>query len=325
MPSNKFNNNNKINNLAYVGDEEPQPVKFIRNRNHAKKDNKLTKDSKSHKKIHQERASKRFQVRLQSRLQKDIQERIAKGLEPEETIQYRIPESKKPKANAAAAIKGQPKRKAQENWNDQWEDTELGETVDLKEARKEVYRDECDYFCAIEMPKKIEDIEHRQYQRAKKELHKIISYVDHYTPNEMTWDLQETITRYENKQRLKELKSGLIMTLPEYEKEKATLNKVWTAYKDYRIPRHLFDGTIQCDENKIKLEICELEPVIDKKLRADLRAKIQEWENYLDHQVEMEVESARKEQEEQDLIQMIENSSDCLQTFVGRLVGYNSD
>jgi hypothetical protein len=314
MPSNKMlSNKNKINNnnLAYVGDEEKQTRKFIRNRNYAKKDNKLTKDNKSHKKEHREHMTKRFQKRIQ---------------ETEESTKFRIPEPKKPKAKAV--VKGQPKRKAQENWNDQWEDTELGKTVDLEEARKEVDRDEDNYFRAFEMPGEIEEFELQQYQSAKKELQEqketILSYSRPLSVIEVKWvlkvyeDLQEKITSYENKQRLKELKAASTMTLMEYEDKKAELNKAWVTYKAHRIPRHLFDGARQYDENVLKLEICELQPVLDTKLSMSLRAKIREWENYFDQYYAQQEAEMREYFAEQELLQMIENS-ERFQNFVARL------
>jgi hypothetical protein len=316
MPSNKINN---MNNLAYVGDEEQDPRKFIRNRNYAKKDNKLTKDSKSHKKEHRERAAKRFQKR-------------ARKLE--EPSKFRISEPKKPKSKAVV-FKGQPKRKAQENWNDQWQDAELGETVDLEAAHNEVLSDEGDYFCAFVMPGEIEEIELLQYQSATRELQELEEAITFHTGplsvNEwiqVEWlkgRLEEKITSYENKQRLKVLKTGLIMTVSEYEAKKAGLNQVWTAYKAHRIPRHIFDGTVQYEENVLKLKLCELAPVMDIKLSAALRAKIQKWEDYLEkyyaqQEAEMAEYFAQKEAEieEYRLIQMTE-ISEQFQNFMSRL------
>lgn len=321
MPSNKINNDINVNNVAYVGDEDQQTRRFIRNRNYSKKDDKLSKDAKSHKKEHQKHVTKRIQERIAI---KQKTKELEKLKEKEEPIVYRVPQPKKRKTTDLV-VKGQPKRKAQENWNDQWEDTELGETLDLEEARDAINRDEDDYFCAVEMPKEIADIELQRYQRALSELDKINEYFGDLAPTEMTWKLQEKITSYENKQRLKELKAGLTMTLAEYEKEKVQLNKVWTAYKKQRIPRHLFDGTRQYNENKLLLEMCELAPVINTKLRAVLTAKIQDWENYLDQyyaqqEAEMDEYFAQQEAEteKQELLQMIENSQ-RLQVFVSNL------
>jgi hypothetical protein len=326
MPSNKTNKTNNTNNLAYVGDEEEQTRKFIRNRNHAKKDNKLTKDKKSHKKEHQERVAKR--------VQKKLQERIAKGLEPEETIKYRVPEPKKTKPKAII-FKGHSKRKAQENWNDQWQDAELGETVDLEAAHDEVLSDDGDYFCACVMPGEIEEIELLQYQSTLQELQELQEAITLHTGplsvNEwiqVEWikgRLEEKITSYENKQRLKVLKANSIMTLTEYEEKKARLNKVWIGYKAHRIPRHLFDGTVQYDKNVLELEICKLQPVVDLKLSAALKAKIHKWEDYLEQyyaqqEAEMAEYFAQKEAEieEYRLIQMTE-ISEQFQNFLSRL------
>jgi hypothetical protein len=306
-------NNNNVNNLAYVGDEEPQTRKFIRNRNYSKKDNKLTKDNKSHKKEHREHASKRFQKRAQA---------------PEESSKFRIPEPKKTKTTTVV-FKGQPKRKAQENWNNQWKDTELGETVDLEEAHEEVLRDEDDYFCAFQMPEEIEEIELIQHQRALKKLQELEDAITFHTgplsANEWTqvqqlqWNLKEKITSYENKQRLKELKADLTMTLTEYEAKKAELNKAWATYKAHRIPRRLFDGARQYDENVLKLEICELQPVVDTKLSTALRAKIREWEDYFDQYYAQQEAEMAEYFAEQEILFMLENSAQ-FQNFVSRLI-----
>ena len=308
MPS-----NNNVNNLAYVGDEEQQTRKFIRSRNHPKKDNKLTKDNKSHKKEHREHASKRFQKRAQK---------------PEEPSKFRIPEPKKPKTTTVV-FKGQPKSKAHENWNNQWEDTVLGETVDLEEARKEVLRDEDDYFCAFQMPEEIEEIELIQHQRALQKLQELEQAITFHTgplsSNEwakvacMQEDLQDKITSYENKQRLKELKADSTMTLTEYEAKKAELNKAWATYKAHRIPRRLFDGARQYDENVLKLEICELQPVVDTRLSWALREKIREWETYFDQYYAQQEAEMREYFAEQELLCMIENS-ERFQNFVSRLL-----
>jgi hypothetical protein len=314
MPSNKMlSNKNKINNnnLAYVGDEEQQTRKFIRNRNYSKKDNKLTKDNKSHKKQHREHVTKRFQKRIQ---------------ETEESTKFRIPEPKKPKAKAV--VKGQPKRKAHENWNDQWQDAELGETVDLETARVEVLSDEGDYFCAFVMPGVIEEIELQQYESALQELQELEEAITFHTGplsvnewiqvQQLQESLKEKITSYENKQRLKALKANSTMTLTEYEEKKAELNKAWVTYKAHRIPRDLFDGARQYDENVLKLEICELQPVLDTKLSMSLRAKIREWENYFDQYYAQQEAEMREYFAEQELLLMIENS-ERFQNFVARL------
>lgn len=306
MPSNKINN--LANNLAYVGDEDRPTRKFIRNRNYAKKDDKLTKDKKSHKKEHREHVSRRFQAR------------IAKGVPKPE--QFRIPEPKKPKAKAV--IKGQPKRKAYENWKDQWEDTVMGQTFDLEESYDEVKRDEDNCYRALEMPKEIEEFELLQYKDAQEELDQIMGSAALYYQRK-GWEIQDKITSYENKQRLKELKAGLTMTVSEYEEQKRELNRIWIVYKAHRIPRHLFDGSRAYEENKLRLEICELEPVLNEKLWRELKTKIQEWEEYFDQyyakqNAEMEEYFAQKEAEieEYQLLQMIENS-ESLQNFVSRL------
>jgi hypothetical protein len=115
------------------------------------------------------------------------------------------------------------------------------------------------------------------------------------------------------------------MTVSEYEAKKAELNQVWTAYKAHRIPRHIFDGTVQYDENVLKLKLCELAPVMDINLSTALRAKIQKWEDYLEQyyaqqEVEMAKYFAQKEAEieEYRLIQMTE-CSEQFQNFVSRL------
>ena len=237
---------------------------------------------------------------------------------------YRIPQPKKPRTTAVV-FKGQPKRKAQENWNDQLEDTELGETLDLEEARKEIYRDYWEDFFAFEMHREIEDEQREEYEEAQFEIDKMIAYFGPNVTDEMICEPKAIVTSYENSQRLKELKAGLTMTLTEYEAKKTMLNKVWIVYKAQRIPRHLFDGARQCEENVLKLEMCELEPVINKKLRNELNAKIQEWEDYLDQyytQQEAEMDEyfaqQKAEREEQELLQMIENSEQ-LQVFVSNL------
>ena len=115
------------------------------------------------------------------------------------------------------------------------------------------------------------------------------------------------------------------MTVSEYEEQKRELNRIWIVYKAHRIPRHLFDGSRAYEENKLRLEICELEPVLNEKLWRELKTKIQEWEEYFDQyyaqqNAEMEEYFAQKEAEieEYQLLQMIENS-ESLQNFVSRL------
>lgn len=325
MPANKINNDIN-NNIAYVGEEKDQTRRFIRNRNYSKKDNKLSKDNKSHKKEHHKRVTKRIQDRIAIKQKEKEREKelVEEEEEKEEPTVYRIPQPKKPRTTAVV-FKGQPKHKAQENWNDQWEDTELGETFDLEEARKEIYRDYWEDFFAFEMPREIEDEQRQEYEEAQFEIDKMIAYFGPNVTDEMICEPKAIVTRYENQLRLKELSSGLTMTLTEYEKEKAMLKEVWIAYKAQCIPRHLFDGTIQCEENVLKLEMCELEPVINKKLRNELKTKIQEWEDYLDHyytqqKAEMDEYFAQQEAEfeEQELLQMIENSEQ-LQVFVSNL------
>jgi hypothetical protein len=314
MLSNKMLSNKKINNnnLAYVGDEEEQTRKFIRNRNYSKKDNKLSKDSKSHKKQHREHVTKRFQKRSQA---------------TEEPSKFRIPEPKKPKAKAV--VKGQPKRKAQENWNDQWQDTELGETVDLEAAHVEVLSDEGDYFCAFVMPGVIEEIELQQYDSALQELQELEEAITFHTGplsvNEwlqvqrLQENLKGKITSYENKQRLKALKANSIMTLTEYEEKKVELNRAWATYKAHRIPRHLFDGARQYDETVLNLKICELQPVVDTKLSRALRAKIREWEDYLEQYYAQQEAEMAEYFAEQEILFMLENSIQ-FQNFVSRLL-----
>ena len=279
-----INTNNKINNLAYVGDEdtETEPRKFIRNRNYPKKDIRLSKDAKSHKQVHQKRVAMRVQERIAKHKAEKL-EAVKRELKDEvegDTIVYRVPEPKKLKVSPA--LKRQPKHKAQENWNDQWEDTELAETIDLEEAHKEIDREQDEYFCAFQMPGEIEEIELLQYQDALSELQKIIDCFGANAPIEMTWKLQEKIIGYENKQRLKELKKDITVTVAEYEAQKRELNRIWITYKAHRIPRHMFEGEFQYKENKKRLEICQLEPVINEKLWRDLKAKTQQWEDYFD-------------------------------------------
>ena len=271
--------------------------------------------------------TKRIQERIaikQKEKERELKKNKVEEKEKEEPIVYRIPQPKKPRTTAVV-FKGQPKRKAQENWNDQLEDTELGETLDLEEARKEIYRDYWEDFFAFEMHREIEDEQREEYEEAQFEIDKMIAYFGPNVTDEMICEPKAIVTSYENSQRLKELKAGLTMTLTEYEAKKTMLNKVWIVYKAQRIPRHLFDGARQCEENVLKLEMCELEPVINKKLRNELNAKIQEWEDYLDQyytQQEAEMDEyfaqQKAEREEQELLQMIENSEQ-LQVFVSNL------
>lgn len=312
MPSSV--NMNKINNARACRNEdmETEPRKFIRNRNYPKKDMKISKDAKSHKKDHQKRVDKRVQARIKAAKLELAKLEVE---EKEEPIVYRIPEPKKIKVNSV--VKRQPKRKAQENWNDQLDDVELGQTIDIKEKRDEAIRDDMDYYWSIEHPKELEDAHMQEYEEAKFEIDKMIAYFGSRVTDEMIRDPMKIVTRYEKRQYLNELKEGLTITLTEYEAKKATLNKIWTTYKEYQIPRHVFDDICKYEENKLKLEMCELEPIVDKKLRNKLKAKIHEWEDYI-HQEQMDAYSALEEVDDQMLIQIIENS-ERLQNFVSNL------
>ena len=229
-----ISNNNINNNLAiYREEEEVHPRKFIKSNKHSKKENRLTKDTKSHKAEHKKHVAKRIQERVV--IHKVYQLKTDKNEnEDNKTLHFRVPETKMPKA-VSSQKKRQPKINVRENLLDRLEDIEFAEQDDLWATTYEELQN--DYNWAVELPKKIKLA---QIKAAEREI-----------------------------------------TLVEYEKKRARINAMWTEFKRYSVPRSIFDGAMEYEENQKRLEICELEPIANKKLARELNAKMSEYEETL--------------------------------------------
>jgi hypothetical protein len=107
----------------------------------------------------------------------------------------------------------------------------------------------------------------------------------------MTYELHQIVTAYENKQRLNKLKANSTLTLSEYERNRDINKKIKDEYKQRHIPVYIFDLTLQYEENKRQLEICELEPIVDKRRLAALKSEIRIFEVSLERYFEQEEES----------------------------------
>ena len=290
-----LNNNNNNNNFAICREEEIKPRKFIKSSKFSKKEDRLSKDKKSHKSEHQKRVAKRIQERVNIhkvyQLKTDKYEDVNEDNNEDEkknTQKFRMPESKKAKVDNS--LKRQPKINVRENLLDRWEDVEFAEQDDLWSTYDEIFKDQCEYYWVLDLPEEI-DYHRKQYEKAKMDLQ--LEFYDISTK----FQLEAIVTRYENNLRLKELKAQRgPLTLEEYEKKRARLNAMWIEFKRYGVPRYIFDGAMEYEENQKRLEICELEPIPKKMLARQLKANLQEYEEIL-QQYFMEREGASVELE----------------------------
>jgi len=269
MSSAKMNNN-----LAICREEEVYPRKFIKSSKYSKKENRLSKDTKSHKAEHKKRVIKRIQQR--DVVHKVYQLKTDKNDDDNEnkTSNFRVPEAKKTKA--VSSQKRQPKINVRENLHDRWEDVEFAEHDDLCSTYNEIFKDHCEYYWVINLPEEIDYYDHKQYEKAKLDLQ--LKFYSISTK----FQLEAIVSRYENNLRLKQLKAQKgPLTLEEYEKKRARINELWDEFKRYGVPRYIFDGAMKYEENQKRLEICELEPIPNKMLARQLKANLQEYEEIL--------------------------------------------
>lgn len=238
--------------------------RFIQDAKFHKKDFKLTKDSKSHKKTLKDRVAKRIS-------EKQNQKTVV-GNEPQE---FSIPNTKTRKI---PQLKKQCKV-MRENLFDAWEDIENGasDAVDSIKTMK------WDNVLAgySEFAKEQEAADEQAYYYEKNE----IELNDSLVPYEIIYK-QQLCQAYEDKL---ELRQDMRLTYDEYQEQCKKNREIWARYKKQGLTRQVFDQAMEYEKTLEALRRYNLNNVSqDLEYYHQLCQKIQEYEDTLDQQADIE-------------------------------------